>query len=382
MNEEGLKLLLQLNKHFKKPLVHSAAAIPKRDRIRSKIIAADYAATGGIPINGIIELTGPNSSGKTWFAMQIIREFQQMDWNNRIQGGITGVDYKEKKVSVMGKKGVPEDIIVYIPTKIHSLAKGARRKNVVLIDQENTYDADWGAYLGVDNKGLIHVVPETGEQGVDAMEAFIKNPETSLVVYDSIATARPSAEIEKSMEDQVMANHARFWNRASMKIQAALNSNPESDVTVILINRTYMKVGVIFGNPEQTASGSGVAYAKHMSLDFRAGKVVTGEVDGVKDVSLFRNLTIENKKNKTGKPFRWADACYIMNDDPEVDLKYGQTDEPNDVTELGLRLGIIQKQGNSLLFGRVKEPSRDKFVQYLRDHPKFMELIANKILES
>jgi protein RecA len=379
-----MNLMRDLNKQMGAPMIHSAAEMPEIRRIRSRIPAVDYCLGGGLAVNRIMEYYGPPSSGKTYNAMIAMREFQNTCWETFTQGAVVKVlTYKEKKLVTKYKDGSTSEQIMYTPDKMEYTTKNRPKlKNVYIIDVEGSFDIEWAEQLGLDVKRIIRVIPDTGEHAIDIADALLRDPDTCLVVYDSVGITRAAAEIEKSMEDQSMGLQARFWNRASAKFQAALNTNPEKDVTLILINRAYQKVGLVFGDPEQVGGGRGIEFAKSISLKFaNTGKENRGDLDGMENVVLGRNIKVENKKNKTAKPLRDAQYFFVLADDPALNLRLGETDVPDNITELGVQIGLIEKIGHTYKFGRWSEKGRDKWVQSLRDKPGILNAILNKFYE-
>lgn len=380
MKDETLKLINDLNKKMGN-VIYPASQMPEIFRIRTYIPGIDWCSTGGTPVNRVTEYYGHESSGKTYVALINAREFQNTDWNTRTQRAIKAVTkYKEKKVTTTDKQGDTVEHTFYVPEK-YELADGftgkPRLKNVYMVDVEGTYDAEWAEQLGIDNNRITRIVPKTGEQAVDIAEALLRDPETCLVIFDSVGATRAAGEIEKSMEDQTMGLQARFWNRAAAKFQSALNSNPEPDATLILINRAYSKIGLVFGDPEQIGGGTGIRFAKSMSLKFHAKKEVKGEIDGVECVT-GRNVTVQNRKNKTGKPHRESEYFFVLCDDPDTGLKLGETDVPNDLTEIGVKMGLIERSGTTYSFGRYKVRGRDNWVDTLRKNKNLLNSLLDK----
>lgn len=378
MDEKTLKLISDINKKFKKVVVTPASSTRKIPRIRSyDCVALDYCMGGGFPFNKIVEFYGPESAGKTWAALLYTREFQRYDFNNEVPRGITQVlKYKERVI-----KNDFGDFTFYTAEKVESVKNKPETKNVIIIDTEGTYDKDWGEYLGIDNKLLIHCVPETGEQAVDIAEIFLSDPNTGLVLFDSVGATKPSAEIAKSMEDQNMGVTARFWNRAMAKFQMALNRNPCKYTSIILINRSYEKIGMVFGNPEQVANGSGIKFAKSVSLKIsKSGSPTKEKIDG-EDVITGQLIKIENKKNKTGKPFKTANCFFCMLTDEETDVHYGFPDHVIDLVELGLTTKIIeQPSARTFKYGAIQGSSRADFIDKLRKSKRAQRSLYDSIL--
>ncbi|WP_434336872.1 recombinase RecA [Mesomycoplasma conjunctivae] len=205
---------------------------------------------GGFPKGRIIEIFGPESSGKTTITLHAIAEVQK-------QGGIAA-----------------------------------------FIDAEHAIDPQYAKNLGIDIDNLILSQPDSGEQALDIVDTLVKTGAIDLIVVDSVAALVPTAELEGEMKDQVIGAQARLMSKALRKITASLNKN---GTTVIFINQIREKVGVIFGNPETTPGGRGLKFYSSIRLDVRkiqqisTGNDITGHTVKIKVV-----------KNKLAIPFKTA----------------------------------------------------------------------------
>lgn len=324
-----------LNKKFGEKALTIASDNSNVRMIPLGIPMFDYITTGGIPVNRITELYGDYSSLKSYFSYIAIAKFQQYDWENEVPNVIESVTLKK------GKSIIPE--IKSINTVAGYKPKAAPLyKYCVLMDLEGTYDKDWGAKLGIDNNALIRIMPDSLNQAVDYLDAFLSNEDISLIVLDSMIAVGSDAEADASMEKEQMAVNARFWNKATRKIQGAINRNPEDDVTLIAINGFYNKVGVAFGNPEVVKNGEQFKLAKSMSIRTTALKTIKDKVDG-HDVTIGRNITLRNKKNKVGRPFLEGSLYFSFVDDGE--LKVGETDIKQQLIDLASMFGLLERAG-------------------------------------
>lgn len=206
---------------------------------------------GGIPRGRIIEIYGPESSGKTTLALHIVAEAQKT-------GGIAA-----------------------------------------FIDAEHALDPSYAKKLGADIDNLIISQPDTGEQGLEITEALVRSGAIDIVVVDSVAALVPKAEIEGEMGDSHMGLQARLMSQALRKLTGAIN---KSNTTVIFINQLREKIGVMFGNPETTTGGRALKFYASVRLDVR-------RVDSIKqgDEILGNRTRVKVVKNKVAPPFKQAE---------------------------------------------------------------------------
>jgi len=239
-------------------LIKRASEIKNENKIRTGIFALDYVLTGGISMcegGHRIEFFGAESSGKTTFALYIIKKYQELG------------------------------------------------KICAFIDGEKSYDKDWGEKLGVKNDDLLIIYPDSLEE---AGNLFVKViPQVDLLVIDSIVSMIPTGESERDTEEAQMALSARVNALITRKIYHALGDRM---VTLIFINQMREKVGVMYGSPYTTGGGRALKHMYNTRIEFRAGKPI--EVDKEK-VGL--EIHMNCVKNKKGVPYRKAELDFYLN---------------------------------------------------------------------
>ena len=247
--------LSQIEKQFGKGSIMRLGAYDTGERIPvipTGSIALDIAlGVGGVPRGRVVELFGPESSGKTTLALHIIAEAQKA-------GGI-----------------------------------------VAFIDAEHALDASYARALGVDIDNLLISQPDTGEQALEITETLVRSGAIDCIVIDSVAALVPRAEIDGEMGDQHMGLQARLMSQALRKLTGTVS---KSRTTVIFINQIRMKIGVMFGNPETTTGGNALKFYSSVRLDIRK---VSSLKEG--DEMIGNRVRVRVVKNKVAPPFKEAE---------------------------------------------------------------------------
>ena len=271
---------------------------------------------GGLPRGRIIEIYGPESSGKTTVALHSVAEAQKL-------GG-----------------------------------------TAAFIDAEHALDPVYAKALGVDIDSLLVSQPDTGEQGLDIAEALVRSGAVDIVVIDSVAALTPRAEIEGEMGDSFVGLHARMMSQAMRKLAGSI---AKSQCVAIFINQLREKVGVIYGNPEVTTGGRALKYYASVRIDIR-------RVEGLKDSSgqfIGNHTRAKIVKNKVAPPFREAEFDIMFGEG---------ISKMSELIDVGVKLGIVQKSGAWFNYGDVRlGQGRDNAKQFLKDNPEIANDIEGQI---
>ena len=277
------------------------------DAIPTGSLGLDLAlGIGGVPRGRIVEVYGPESSGKTTLALHILAEAQKL-------GG-----------------------------------------EVAFIDVEHALDPVYAAALGVDIDSLLVSQPDTGEQAMEICEALVRSGAIDAVIVDSVAAMVPKAEIEGEMGDSHVGLQARLMSQALRKLTGVIG---KTNTVCIFINQLREKVGVVYGNPEVTTGGRALKYYSSVRIDVR-------RIEGLKDSNgafIGNRTRAKIVKNKVAPPFREAEFDIMFG---EGISKIGE------ILDLGVKLGVVQKSGAWFNYGDVRlGQGRDNAKIFLKEHP-------------
>jgi len=288
------------------------------DAIPTGALALDVAlGIGGIPRGRIIEIYGPESSGKTTLAQHIVAECQQ-------RGGIAA-----------------------------------------FVDAEHALDPEYARNLGVNIDELLISQPDTGEQALDITEELVRSGAVDIVVVDSVAALVPKAEIEGTMEDQQMGLQARLMSKALRKLTGVIG---KTNTTVIFINQLRQKIGVMYGNPETTTGGNALKYYASVRMEIKRTEGLKG--DGV-DVG--NHVRVRVLKNKVAPPFRTAEFDIIFG---KGICKTGNILDVAVNLEVVKKAGAWFSYNDEKL-GQGRDKARD----YLNDNPELLAEIDRLVRE-
>lgn len=281
----------------------------------SGALSLDLALGGGYPKGRIIEIYGPESSGKTTLTLHAIAEIQK-------QGG-----------------------------------------TAAFIDAEHALDPSYAKKLGVDTENLLVSQPDNGEQALEIAETLVRSNAVDLIVVDSVAALTPQAEIDGDMGDSHMGLQARLMSQALRKLTGIIN---KSKATVIFINQIRMKIGVMFGNPETTTGGNALKFYASVRMDIRR----TGQIK-VGDDILGNRTKVKVVKNKIAPPFRIAEFDIMYN---EGISKTGDILDLAVQHGIVAKSGAFYKYNDETI-----GQGRDKTKEFLKQNPELLAEIDGKV---
>ena len=293
--------------------------IEKIEAISSGSIGLDIAlGVGGYPKGRVVEIYGPESSGKTTLTLHAIAECQKA-------GGIAA-----------------------------------------FIDAEHAFDRLYAQNLGIDLGELVISQPDNGEQALEIADNLIRSGAVDMLVVDSVAALTPKSEIEGEMGDSKMGLHARLMSQALRKLTASIS---KTNCTVFFINQLREKIGVMFGNPETTTGGNALKFYASVRVDIRRSTQLKNADGGV----LGNKTRVKIVKNKVAPPFKTTEFDIMYG---EGISKIGE------ILDIGVEHDIIEKSGSWFSYGGSKlGQGRDAVKAILKDNPELMEELELKILQ-
>ena len=319
---KALQLTLdKLDKTYGKGTVMKMGDSPDEsvESISSGSLGLDIAlGVGGYPKGRVIEIYGPESSGKTTLTLHAIAECQK-------KGGIAA-----------------------------------------FIDAEHAFDRFYAEKLGVDIENLIISQPDHGEQALEITDNLIRSGAIDMVVIDSVAALTPKSEIEGEMGDSKMGLHARLMSQALRKLTGSIS---KTNCTVMFINQLREKIGIMYGNPETTTGGNALKFYASIRLDIRRSTQIKNS-DGV----VMGNKTrVKIVKNKVAPPFKLAEFDIMYG---EGISKVGE------IIDHAVEAEIINKSGSWFSYEGTKlGQGRDSVKNLLKDNPELMETLETKLKE-
>ena len=292
-------------------------ALEEIEAISSGSLSLDAAlGVGGYPRGRVVEIYGPESSGKTTLTLHAIAECQK-------SGGIAA-----------------------------------------FIDAEHAFDRYYAQSLGVDIDELIVSQPDHGEQALEIADNLIRSGAVDIVVIDSVAALTPKSEIEGEMGDSKMGLHARLMSQALRKLTASIS---KTQSTVIFINQLREKIGVMFGNPETTTGGNALKFYASVRLDIRRSTQIKDSQGGING----NRTRVKVVKNKVAPPFKTVEFDILYG---KGISKNGE------LLDLGVEEEIIQKSGSWFSYGDTKlGQGRDSVIKLFEDNLELAEEIEDKI---
>ena len=323
INSEKLKALQltidKLEKAYGKGTVMRLSDEEVKDipAISTGSISLDLAlGIGGIPRGRVIEIYGPESSGKTTLALHCIAEAQK-------SGGMAA-----------------------------------------FIDAEHTFDRKYAENLGIDMENLLISQPDNGEQALEITEHLIRSGAIDIIVIDSVAALVPKAELEGEMGESKMGLQARLMSQALRKLTGTIN---KTGCSCVFINQLREKIGIVFGNPETTTGGNALKFYATVRLDIRR----IGQIRESSSEITGNRTRVKVVKNKVAPPFKTVEFDIIYG---EGISKTGE------IIDLGVELDIINKSGSWFSYeGNKLGQGREAVKSLLMDNPELMEELETKI---
>ncbi len=274
---------------------------------------------GGLPKGRIVEIYGPESSGKTTLALHAVAEAQKA-------GG-----------------------------------------EAAFIDAEHALDPVYAANLGVDVDSLLVAQPDNGEQALEIAEALVRSGAIDIVVVDSVAALVPRSEIEGEMGDSHVGQHARLMSQALRKLAGAIN---KSNTIIIFINQLREKIGVMYGNPETTTGGRALKFYASMRMDVRR----TESIKGAGNEFIGSRTKVKIVKNKVAPPFKEAEFDIMYG---EGISKVGE------ILDIAVMLDIVNKSGAWFSYGETRlGQGRDNVKEFIKNDPSLMAELESKIRDN
>ncbi len=292
--------------------------LPKEMIIPTGSISLDHAlGIGGVPRGRVVEIFGPESSGKTTMTLHMIAEAQKL-------GGIAA-----------------------------------------FIDAEHALDVNYARALGVNVDELLISQPDTGEQALEIADTLIRSASVDILVIDSVAALTPRAEIEGEMGDSHMGLQARLMSQALRKLTGSL---ARSRTTAVFINQIRMKIGVMFGSPETTTGGNALKFYSSIRLDIRR---IASIKKGDSEV-LGNRCRVKVVKNKCAPPFRQCEFDMIYGKG---------VSRSGEIIDLGVVHNVIEKSGSWYSYnGERLGQGRDQVMVIIEGNPKMMKTMSEQVL--
>jgi recombination protein RecA len=314
-DNEVSSIVSEINKLFGVNKMVALGETPqvKHPVVKTGSLGVDHILNGGYAQGRIIEIFGENGSGKTTLALHAIAQFQ----------------------------------------KLGMLA--------AFIDMEHAFNSEYAETIGVDTKKLLFTQPDFGEEALSIVEKLVESKKVGLIVLDSVAALIPKAELEGEMGEAKMGLHARMMGQAMRKLVGISN---KSNTTLLFINQTRFKIGVMFGDPTTTTGGEALKFATSQRIQTIASTKIIKDGEPVGNKVIVKNI-----KNKIGVPFKRT----------EFNLIYGKgIDVFGEIVDLIIDSGALKQSGSWFSFNDVKlAQGKENLRLILQDNPELLQEILN-----
>ena len=314
-------ILASLQKEFGNEAIFQlgGAPMPEIEKISSGSLSLDRALGGGYPKGRIIEIYGPESSGKSTLMLHLIAEAQRA-------GGLCA-----------------------------------------FVDAEHALDPVYANSLGVDTDTLIISQPSSGEEALRITEQLTRSEKVSVIIVDSVASLVPKAELDGEIGDSHVGRQSRLMSQALRTLTSLAN---KTNTIIAFTNQIRMKIGVMFGNPETTSGGNALKFYASQRLDIR--RVAVNKDTGTGEAFSIRSR-VKVIKNKVAPPFRQA----------EFNINFGKgIDFIDELIDFGVEFNLIQKSGAWYIVNNQKIQGTRNLVSYLEDNPEIVQDLHQGILKS
>lgn len=313
--------MAQIEKNFGKGAIMKmgdAKAVPM-ETISTGSMSLDVALGGGIPRGRIVEIYGPESSGKTTLSLHVLAEAQK-------KGG-----------------------------------------SVAFIDAEHALDPEYARKIGVNVDDLILSQPDSGEQALEIVETLVRSNALDVIVVDSVAALTPRAEIDGDMGDSHMGLQARLMSQALRKLTAVTS---KSKTTVIFLNQLRMKIGIMFGNPETTTGGQALKFYSSIRMDIRSiGKIEEASTLDKEQIGI--RVKVKIVKNKMAAPFKIAEFDVLYNKGISFE---------GDLLDLAAKYNVVRKAGAFYSYKETKlGQGRESVKAFLQENTKLTKEIEKDV---
>jgi recombination protein RecA len=303
---------------------------------------------GGLPRGRVVEIYGPESSGKTTLTLQVIAEMQNI-------GGLP----KGRIIEIYGPESSGKTTLA-----LQVIAECQKKGGTcAFVDAEHALDPIYARKLGVNLPDLLISQPDTGEQALEITDTLVRSGAIDVLVVDSVAALTPKAEIEGEMGDSLPGLQARLMSQALRKLTASIS---RTNCMVIFINQIRMKIGVMFGSPETTTGGNALKFYASVRLDIRR---IGALKDGEENIG--NQTRVKVIKNKVAPPFKQT----------EFDILFGEgVSKVGELIDLGVKAGIVEKSGAWFSYDSQRlGQGREKAKEFLRTNPEIANVIEGKL---